>query len=290
MKIKEIVKKSIPSFSLNAYRKFKLYEWRIGILESEVKNQWLIQNAEDVKDQKENIRRHEFKIYSQTGEDGIINYIFKKIGAKNKKFVEIGIEDGRECNTANLSLNFCWSGLLIEGNKTYAKKAQQYYKNKPVKVVNAFVTKENINNILKENNMKGEIDLLSIDIDGNDYWIWKEINEVKPRVVVVEYNDILGKEPITVKYDSNFERLRKHSSGFYYGASLSALANLAKSKGYILIGCNSFSFNAFFIKKNEAKKYFYHLSPEEADTLFLGEQELKKRFEKIKHLEFEKVV
>ena len=286
---KKILKKIAPLKFLEFYRKVNSSDFKIKMLEGQIKNQWLIQNRGEIKDQKEMIRRHEFKIYSQTGEDGIINYIFSKIDTKNKKFVEIGIEDGKECNTANLSLNFGWKGMLIEGNKEYATKAKDYYKNLPVNVVNAFVSRKNINSILKEHSIKGEIDLLSIDIDGNDYWILKEISMVNPRVIIVEYNAVFGKESITIKYDPNFNRLKKHSSGFYYGSSLSALNNLAESKGYILVGCNSFGFNAFFVRKNEAKNFFHKLSPIEADPLFLGETEIKKRFEKIKHLEFEKV-
>src|SRR3989344_3512733 len=121
---KKILKKIAPLKFLEFYRKVNSSDFKIKMLEGQIKNQWLIQNRGEIKDQKEMIRRHEFKIYSQTGEDGIINYIFSKIDTKNKKFVELGIEDGKECNTANLSLNFGWKGMLIEGNKEYATKAK----------------------------------------------------------------------------------------------------------------------------------------------------------------------
>ncbi len=285
-KLKNVMKFIVPSPILEAHRKFKLYNWRIGMIEQEMKNRWLLENA-PAGDQKETLRRKEFQIYSQTGEDGIINHIFQKIGTSNKTFVEIGIEDGRQCNTALLSLHFGWRGLLIEGDKKYARKAQEYYKDKPVRVLHGFVTKENINGLITKGGVKGEIDLLSIDVDGNDYWIWKAIDVVQPRVVVVEYNSILGEEARTIKYRSGFERFKGHESGYYYGASLSALNKLAESKGYILVGCNTWGFNAFFIRKKDAKKMFKHLKADEASYLPNGEDETRRRFSLIKHMPFE---
>ena len=141
-----------------------------------------------------NLNKRELKIYSQHGEDGIILYIFSQIGMKNGTFVEFGIEDGRECNTANLSVNFGWNGLLMEIDPRYVKQAQAYYTDllkdraSDVKIIECKVTMENINQVLVENEMEGEIDLLSIDIDGNDYWVWKAINVINPRLVVIEYN------------------------------------------------------------------------------------------------------
>jgi len=287
MRFKKLLKKLIPGCVLNFYRKVNMSDYKIKYLEEEIKNRWLNERAEESKNQKENFRRKEFKIFSQTGEDGVIDYIFKKIGVKNKKFVEIGIEDGRECNTANLSLNFGWSGLLIEANKSDAEKAKKYYLGKPVKVINSFVKKENINEILKRENILGEIDLLSIDIDGNDYWIWETINEISPRVVIVEYNSTLRGRDITIKYNPAFSRFTKEKTGYYYGTSLSALTKLAEKKGYALVACNSLGFNSFFVKKSELKG-LKKLSPEEADYKGISDEEVKKRFEKIKHLPFQK--
>ncbi|MBI2043110.1 hypothetical protein HYT25_01840 [Candidatus Pacearchaeota archaeon] len=289
MNKKKIIKAILPSGILKIYRDFKLFDFKIKMIEEQIKNNWLLDRIPEIDNQKEMMRRKEFKIYSQTGEDGIIDYIFKKIGVINKTFIEIGIEEGKECNTANLSLNFGWKGVLIEANPDYVKKAKEYYKNKPVKVVQSFVTAENINDTIKNSNIKGEIDLLSIDIDGNDYWVWNVINVIKPRVVIIEYNSILGKDPITIKYKPQFERFKEHINGFYYGASLSALNKLGESKGYILVGCNSYGFNAFFVRKEEAQNIFHKLSPEEADYLPDGEKITKKSFEKIKHMEFERV-
>jgi len=164
--------------------------------------------------------------------------------------------------------------------------------NKPVKIVNHFITKENINKIFEENDMTGEIDLLSIDIDGNDYWIWKAINVVKPRVVVIEYNSAFGNKSITIKYDSNFRRSIKHKTSLYFGASLSALTKLAKEKGYILVGRCSEGVNAFFVRKDVVKRKFKEISP--IETFYENEGMTKfgnpeKQFDSIKHLKFEKI-
>ena len=289
MNKKKLIKAMLPKVVLKNYRDFKLFDFKIKMIEEQIKNNWLLDRIPETDNQKEMMKRKEFKIYSQTGEDGIIDYIFEKIGTTNKTFVEIGIEEGKECNTANLSLNFGWKGILIEANEGYVKKAKEYYKNKLVKVVQSFVTRENINNTIKTNDIQGEIDLLSIDIDGNDYWVWNVINVIKPRVVIVEYNSILGKEPITIKYKPQFERFKEHAGGFYYGASLSALSKLGEAKGYVLVGCNRHGFNAFFVKKEEAQNIFHKLSPEEADYLPDGEEITKESFEKIKHMKFERV-
>lgn len=251
------------------------------------------------KNQKDAIKNSEFKIYSQNSEDGIISYIFSKIGTSNKKLVEFGIEDGRECNTANLIINNGWHGLLMDGNPKSVAEARYYYEKKPyvmpgqIKIVNCFVTKDNINKILSGSGISGEIDLLSLDIDGNDYWVWNEIDVIKPRVVVIEYNASFGDDKsISVKYDPSFERYKKHSSGYYYGASLAAFAKLGKSKGYVLIGCDSAGCNAFFVRKDAARNKFRELSVKEAYYPIIRRLKIEStedQFKRVSHLEFVKV-
>jgi len=213
----------------------------------------------------------ELKFHSQHGEDGILQYIFSKIGTTNRFFVEFGFGDGRECNTANLSLNLGWQGLLMDCDKKKVLQARYYYqkalkdKLSKVTILANLVTAENINEILLKNNIKGEIDLLSIDIDGNDYWVWQAITVIKPRVVVIEYNASFGLEKaLTVKYDPDFKRYKKDPRGFYFSASLAALTKLANSKGYVLIGCDSSGTNAFYVLKETALGKFPELSLEEA--------------------------
>jgi hypothetical protein len=103
--------------------------------------------------------------------------------------------------------------------------------------------------LIRRNGITGEIGLLSVDIDGNDYWVWEAIDVVCPSVVVVEYNSRFGPEKsVTVPYDARFVRSRAHHSTIYYGASLAALCLLGKRKGYSFVGCNKGGNNAFFVR------------------------------------------
>lgn len=245
------------------------------------------------------INRHEMKVFSQNGEDGILLYLFSKVGATDRRFVEFGIGDGTECNTANLSINFGWRGLLMDCVDANIVRARKFYRQQlgdradHVKIVNCFVTAENINPVLVENGFEHEIDLLSIDIDGNDYWVWKVITAVNPRVVIVEYNPCLGvEEAITVAYDPAFDRWQKHDSLLYFGASLPALTKLARAKGYVLAGCDQHGVNAFFVREDIAKNRIEVLSPREAyyplQDRLLG-LITPGHFGKVAHLDFEHV-
>ena len=117
--------------------------------------------------------------------------------------------------------------------------------------LNAFITKKNINQLIKNSGIEGDIGLLSIDIDGNDYWIWKAIDVISPRIVICEYNSTFGsRESVTIPYTETFNRTRTHYSNLYYGASLRALCVLAQKKGYVFVGSNKAGCNAFFIRKD----------------------------------------
>ena len=205
-----------------------------------------------------------FKVYSQTDEDGILLFIFSVIGTKNKKCIEICAGNGFECNTANLIINHGWTGLLVDGNSKLVQKGKEFYKKHtatyvyPPTFVSAWVTKDNINKILRENGCKGEVDLLSIDVDGVDYWLWDAIEDIIPRVVAVEYQDIIGPEKaLTVPYRDDFnayEYPTTHGMPNFCGASLPAFVKLAKKKGYRLVGCNRYGYNAFFIRGGLGEK------------------------------------
>ena len=219
-----------------------------------------------------NINKFGIKIYSQNDEDGIILYILKHIGVKTKKFVEIGVENGIECNTTNLLKNFDWSGVQIEGNKKLYNNAKIQLKKvlgkkiKNLKLLNIFVTKKNINQILKKYSGK-EIDLLSIDIDGNDFWIWKAINCIKPRLVIIEYNSFFGPNmSATIKYNPKFSWDHCNNKP-YYGASLKALEKLGKQKKYSLVGVDKNGVNAFFIRNDLAKNI--NLKSKKTKDIFL---------------------
>ncbi len=196
----------------------------------------------------------EFKVCSQFGDDGIIQYLIHNMDVSNRRFIEFGVEDYTECNTRFLLLMGDWSGLIIDGsaeNIRKVKRSEIYWKY-DLKAEAAFVTRENIDEIFSRHSFSGEIGLLSIDIDGNDYWIWEKIEVVKPDIVVVEFNSVFGGErKITIPYDAAFARTGAHFSNLYYGCSLGALCHLAERKGYYLVGCNSAGNNAYFVRKEK---------------------------------------
>ncbi|OBQ39649.1 MAG: NADH dehydrogenase [Aphanizomenon flos-aquae WA102] len=212
------------------------------------------------------IHLNEFRAFSQWGEDGIIQFLIRKIPIDRKIFVEFGVQNYTESNTRFLLINNNWSGLVIDGGL----EEIAYIKNDPIywqynlKAVNSFITKDNINQILSDNGIQGEIGLLSVDIDGNDYWVWQAIDCVNPAIVVSEYNFRFGaNKAVTVPYDASFVRTKAHYSNIYYGASLKALCILADRKGYAFVGCNSAGNNAFFVRKDLKPDSLKELTPEE---------------------------
>ena len=209
---------------------------------------------------------YEFKVSSQWGEDGIIQYLINNIEIKNKIFVEFGVENYTESNTRFLLQNNSWSGLVIDGSDehiSYIKNDPIYWKHN-LKAECAFITKDNINELITKNGIKDDIGILSVDIDGNDYWVWEAINCISPRIVICEYNSHFGDSyKVSVPYDATFVRSNKHFSNIYYGASISALDFLAKKKGYSLVGSNIAGNNIFFIR-NDLMSDFNVLTPKEA--------------------------
>ncbi len=199
----------------------------------------------------------EFKVFSQWGEDGIIQYLIHKLPIKNRCFVEFGVENYKESNTRFLLMNNNWSGLVMDGsvdNIDFIKKDSIYWKHDIV-AKQCFITKDNINNLIEQNAPCNKIDLLSIDIDGNDYWVWEAISVINPMIIICEYNSIFGnKAKITVPYREDFNRTKAHHSNLYFGASLPALRDLASKKGYTFFGCTSAGNDAFFIR-NDVTNY-----------------------------------
>ncbi|MBD1156067.1 hypothetical protein IDG96_02495 [Pelagibacterales bacterium SAG-MED16] len=201
------------------------------------------------------IEEIEFKVFSQFGDDGIIQFLINQIDLpKSRKFfIEFGVENYNESNTKFLLLNDNWSGLIIDGGKTNINliKNSYYYWKHDLSAHNFFITRENLNNFFKKKIKNKNIGILSIDIDGNDYWIWESIEEIEPIFVIIEYNSLFGESNLlTIPYDSNFERVKSHYSCKYYGASLSALKKLGESKGYKYLFTNSARNNAYFVKNN----------------------------------------
>ena len=206
----------------------------------------------------------EFRAYSQNGEDGILLYILSLLGIENGgRCIEICCGTGMECNTANLIVNHGWSGFLVDGDTVHVKRARAFFRRRaprlgPPKVVACFVTAENVNSILADNGFERDIELLSLDMDGNDYWVLKSL-AIEPKVIVLEYNNVLGPDlSITMPYVADFPIQKEVSSQGaveYTGASLRAFTKLCKLKGYRLVGCESSGFNAFFVRQGLAEDH-----------------------------------
>ena len=195
-----------------------------------------------------------FKVFSQFEEDGKILFVLAVIGIKHSSFIEIGADDGLNSNCANLALNFGWHGLFIDANKLTISRGRYFYKrypnpygNKPV-FIHSKVTRENINDLIEKNGYSGEIDLISLDIDGNDYWIWDALTIVNPRIVIIETHIIYGHRNIVVPYDPAYSFPGKHAQ--YHGASPVAMVKLGQKKGYRLVGANELGFNFIFVRND----------------------------------------
>ena len=204
-----------------------------------------------------NLSEIEFQVFSQWGEDGIIDWIINKFPNIPKSFLEIGTQDYKESNTRFLLINKNWDGFLIEGDDNEVKKikSQRIYWKHKLTIKSEFVTKENINSVVKKLNVPKKIGLLSLDIDGVDYWVLKKLSVLEPSIIICEYNSLYGlNKSITVPYKTDFDRSKEHYSNLYYGASIQAFIELMKSKQYFLLGTNSAGNNAFFMKNKFLKE------------------------------------
>jgi len=230
------------------------------------------------------INLHEEKIYSQNGEDGILEFIFSKIGTTNKFSVEFGVGNGFECNTVYLLEKKGWTGLMMDygadqniqwkevmkkawsnRNKGFSDNLKKYTKfsKKIIKrkersmhlkldIKNERITAENIQNLFQKYQVPENFDLLSIDIDYNDFWVWRAITKFHPRVLVIEFNSsIPPNESKVVPYDADAQ----WDGTNYFGASLLALKKLGLEKNYTLLGCDNNGVNAFFCKNDLVKNF-----------------------------------
>jgi len=205
-----------------------------------------------------NLQEAEYKIFSQTGEDGIIDFLLKKLDILNCKFVEIGVGDYSEANTRYIYEKSFSEGLIIDIENNLRDKVSKNINlwKGLLHVENIEINSENINEILDKYNLNANLDLFSIDIDGIDYWV---IDNLKPQIsklFVLEYNPTFGHNlEITIPNIKNFNRFKSHYSGCYYGCSLKAMIKLMDRKGYDFLGTNKLNFNAFFASKNISHKF-----------------------------------
>jgi hypothetical protein len=221
-----------------------------------------------------------YSAFSQNDEDGMIQEVFKRIGTTNRFFFEFGCGNGLESNSTYL-LFTGWSGVWLDGSSKKVQAAQKqfasYVKGGRLKIGQAFGTAENINDLIKELGILPESDLLSIDIDGNDYWVWKalESERIRPRVVIIEYNATF-RPPYKVVQTYNPARVNYRRDSFY-GSSLKALEELGRTKGYALVGCSYSGVNALFVRTDLTGDSFsvpftaeHHFRPPHWDAFVRG--------------------
>ena len=208
------------------------------------------------------LEAHAARVFCQSGEDGSLALLFRLLGAEERFFVEFGAKDGRYLsNTANLRLSLGWRGLLLDGSAQprIERGSEAWSDAGAARVQCAFVTAENIDDLFEGYGVPSRFDLLSLDIDGNEYWVWKALERHRPRVVVVEYNIFFGPEDrLTIPYRPR----HVWDKTSYHGATLAALRDLGSEKGYELVYTDPFAPNAFFVSREELPRDWRPLSQE----------------------------
>lgn len=205
------------------------------------------------KPQVSSLREVEFRVHSQWGDDGIIQWLISRLPSISRRFVEFGVEDYSESNTRFLMVNNNWNGLVIDGSpENIARlRRRKWFWRYGLTALSCFVTRDNVDSLIADWAGEAEVGLLHIDVDGNDYWLWDAIKCTSPSICIMEYNALLGKDrAITIPYDAEFRRFNAHYSGQYFGASLAALTMLAEAKGYALVGTNSAGNNAYYVRRD----------------------------------------
>ena len=251
-KLKKFLKKTLIS------EKFKV---------KSLTKKWQVQDIPEKNQTNKELSFHEASLFSQNGEDGIIRYIFSQIGFDSRYFVEFGF-GAHQCNSLRLILHENFKGLMMDGSEEQCRIFNLTCKAKgisDVHAVNAFIDRDNLEHLIRSNNIPAEIDFLSIDVDGNDYWFWRCLQCINPRVICIEYNSGIGsKYSWTIPYNKEFERFSAHPSGFFAGASIKALESLGEKKGYRLVGCDTTGTNAFFLRNDLGNNQIPTLKASEA--------------------------
>jgi hypothetical protein len=238
-----------------------------------------------------------FRVYSEFEEDGMILYVLALIGFKSKKVVEMCCGTGRECMATNLILNHGFDGYLFDGDPRNIESARGFFQSKkdcllytPV-MTHAWITIDNVNDLLIAAGCEGEVDVFSLDMDGNDYWIWQAIKVIKPRLLVCETHNIIpSDQSLTIEYRPDFSCFSKagHEQD-YRSVSLLAMVKLCREKGYRLIGAHRHGFNAFFLREDEGREFFPEVSVEEVHDNYWTKLGQDSRWPLVKDMNWVKV-
>jgi hypothetical protein len=250
---------------------------RLASLDQQIQKQLLAQHrrrfVEDPLKAGRALNDYGFRVYSQYEEDGLLLYIFAAIGFETKRVVEICAGDGRECMATNLIINHQFDGLLVDGNAKLVAMGQKFFSTHkdtfwhPPRFQHAWITAKNVNELLVQSGFSGEVDLLSLDMDGVDYWIWEALDVIRPRVCVFETNNIIPPElSLTVPYSDDFDSSwsKPPPERDFRSASLKAMTELSKRKGYRLIGAHRHGFNVFFMRDDVGVDIFPAVTIEQA--------------------------
>lgn len=229
-----------------------------------------------------------FRCYSQMEEDGIALYVLSMIGFESKKVVELCCGFGAECMATNLIINHGFEGYLFDGDPWNVEMAKAFFKSKkdciiaPPKISRAWVTAENVNQLLESTGVTGEVDYLSLDVDGNDYWIWNALDVIKPRLCVFETHCMIPSDlSLTIPYDPHFQA---NVESRFYGTSLAAMVKLGRKKGYRLIGAHRYGFNVFFLRNDVAPELFPEVTMESVHACSVAANAQQQEWPRVKNL------
>lgn len=238
----------------------------------------------------------EFRSFSQNGEDGILLLLLAVLGMETRRCVEMCAGDGVTCNTANLVLHHGYQGLLFDGSEDNIGRGTQFYASVrdtrlwPPDLVQAWITRDNANDLIARRGVTGEVDVFSLDMDGVDYWIWKELDVIRPRVVVVEYNNLWPADrSVTVPYREDFQTEHHATGADYAGASLAAFVKLGREKGYRLVGAQQYCFNAFFVRDDLGHEHFPEVDAARCLTHPFAVHAQTERYQRIADREWQEV-
>lgn len=254
------LKKVIQSLLNSLIRNSLIYSYFVSLNQQKQKqliSQWKMAFKQNIK-LFDDVKDVGFRCYSQFDEDGIILYLLTLVGNKNKIVVEICCGDGQESMSANLIINHGFKGFLFDGSLKKIQAAKKFFsKHKDCSLVkptitNKWITKENINNILYDNGVEGEIDILVVDMDGVDYYIWEAIDKINPRICVFEVHNVIPHNvSLTVPYSDDFDYLKQDKKlQDFRSVSPTAMNKLSEKKGYTFVGNNKHGFNVFYVRND----------------------------------------
>ncbi len=212
----------------------------------------------------------DYKIFSQNGEDGILDYLLYQLKIEKPKFIEIGVGDYTESNTRFIFDRCSPKGAIIDCIDNFEERVKKKINlwRGELKIINNFVNSENINEIMKDTDCTTDLDIFSLDIDGIDYWILEKLPKDFSKIAVIEFNPIFGSSlKVSVPNKNNFERKKYHYSNLCFGMSLQAAIKIMDDKNFYFVGTNLLRNNAFFISKNyDKEKYFNNLKINNIDN------------------------